>query len=184
MSCRSSQADLDDAVEFGIEAEERLRRAGVDVPSQKAGMAARFARVASPDLRKLIGDLEFESARVEALEASLMASRREVQQLKHGPASKLSRLMEQNEMMRQGLKAASALYGQQLSEAHAREQAAQREKRKAEARLAEKVAAWPTHPLAYSANAPRTSHAVFVTLRIYRKHTTAPVRESSTTRFR
>ena len=39
-----------------------------------------------------------------------------------GPEKRLDKLMYQNEVLRQGLKSASALYGQQLSEAKAHAQ--------------------------------------------------------------
>ena len=42
--------------------------------------------------------------------------------LSQGPEKRLDKLMYQNEVLRQGLKSASALYGQQLSEAKAHAQ--------------------------------------------------------------
>ena len=71
----------------------------------------------SPELQQVISDMEFAASKVQALEAKLLAARSEVERLRKGPGKRLDKLMYQNEVLRQGLKSASALYGQQLSEA-------------------------------------------------------------------
>ena len=105
--------------QWRLEAEHKLKANNISLPRAGQGSAQKKGptRMVSPELQQVISDMEFAASKVQALEAKLLAARSEVERLRKGPGKRLDKLLYQNEVLRQGLKSASALYGQQLSEA-------------------------------------------------------------------